>query len=1252
MSEPMEQAGPAPAVDPALDAGGVRALLEKRRQELVDLLGGDPERQLAEKVRAARIALEGDRSEYAAARRQLEDELRPLTLEHPMRRALVDDPASAAFVREDMEWLRLVLLLYGGCPDAQLASYYLQYQEIAAVLQLPDVPREGALNRLRARPYWREAWDGDDVVYNLAVYLDTECGKGSAAAKRGSAAFDPLYICLDSVLTPFLLSCLRERVSGKALLGNLLEIASRRDDPMRCASALLAAVAIDPPAVFDDLVQLSRDPAGQTVVRVLLNLLKQRLAVLGDGVILYATASRLDNELARLDGLLPVEQWEDAVSTFYRSLCAVLPGPPEKPALVPWMERPYTNAELWATWLSGASADDAKYTFAVVLDTIGKKIHALDAAANLHRAHSTKFRQGTTLALDPIPPVWTDAADMYGEALTLAHESRSISLDELLPTGLIVYAGVTWDEAGELKADALAATLLLPEAHARGVLEELEAPLAGMGRVELEREIVARVMRIADPVIHARALWRLARWSAYWGDDHMLDAAIAAAARIVQPLQRSRAYERLLEEAPPQIRLPLLQRLETTVRLIPDTDNRVRALCRLALLSPREESARLFHEAVEQLGSIPDAASRAETLVLMRKVLTERQLPLEALEELAETEVDSWYRHKAMGLLSFEVVRLHPQLAAPADNTPVVLHALVTDVIGLLERNQESDDSWWRLTNPEQREAALETLLADIARTEHGTLPFTQTVYSSLTALAAQGGVGIAAELLPHLALPGSRIIPELRAWLENPPHASFRRYASLMAAESGQLDAATLPDVLDLLEHGKDIACYRAALVLHSDNVYIGKPDPQHRSSVLGLDAILRIGEFSIRMLDEGRLGRANSSRWTWVNVLFDHPQILDDLVSCIEREPARRAAAARVLSSFYLLAEVAQERFVELLLRHREGPAAEPLLRGFCSVSHKNLHFSVPEAYRSEVDAYWRSLSAESIESIRGLPDRIESVTAVVMDSVAQAGGPAAPAVLEARLHERTVSAPEATPTEISRCSTYELGADPPKAQAAAQRIAESAAGLRTLFSWLRVSLGEPIADATLFNRKRDTLLEIAGYCGHYSPAAVFNLVEELDLQDLLVMASTLEPTFNGRAGAVTLLGYLRTPGRGFLKALKSAMTDTAEVQQAALATVRRLRYVNSLILTDLTDMLRDDDAVLAFAASRLLSVMARHEKTGDDDRKIIVRALSAALKDRRSRHSVCAFEHAAGRMWITRLGTLAQRHYQSLLEIVSIT
>ena len=65
--------------------------------------------------------------------------------------------------------------------------------------------REGFVNQLRKRPYWRQKWDDDDVVYNLAVYLDTECGAGSKKAAKASLAFDRGRICLDSVLTPELL---------------------------------------------------------------------------------------------------------------------------------------------------------------------------------------------------------------------------------------------------------------------------------------------------------------------------------------------------------------------------------------------------------------------------------------------------------------------------------------------------------------------------------------------------------------------------------------------------------------------------------------------------------------------------------------------------------------------------------------------------------------------------------------------------------------------------------------------------------------------------------------------------------------------------------------------------------------------------------------------------------------------------------------------------------------------------------------
>jgi hypothetical protein len=64
-----------------------------------------------------------------------------------------------------------------------------------------------------------------------------------------------------------------------------------------------------------------------------------------------------------------------------------------------------------------------------------------------------------------------------------------------------------------------------------------------------------------------------------------------------------------------------------------------------------------------------------------------------------------------------------------------------------------------------------------------------------------------------------------------------------------------------------------------------------------------------------------------------------------------------------------------------------------------------------------------------------------------------------------------------------------------------------------------------------------------------------------------------------------------------------------------------------------------------------MARHERTNDSDRRRILRALSTALKRTDAKRPVCAFEHDNGSMWIRQVGTLAQRHYQSLLDIAGI-
>jgi hypothetical protein len=828
---------------------------------LDELTSGRMKIEYESKLAQSQKALEEEKVKQAESRRQFEAQLKPLDDVHTFRRALLNDPGAVEFVSGDLEWLRVVLLMYGGLAETHLATYFTQYSEIANLLQMPDDTREVFVRQFRKKPYWRQEWEGDDVIYNLAVYLDTECGEGAKAAVKATLSLDPLYICLDSVLTPTLLLWLQERVPGKSMLGPLLEVSRSPDDPLRSATALLALLAIDPASASDELIRLCRDEARREVVGTFRELIQQRLGLMRDGTVLYSATKKLGAELDHLAATLSDERFEGVLSVVYRALCEGLSEPPSHEGLISRMDLPYANAELWGTWMSG-HGNDAKSNFAVVLDTIGKRIHSADALANLHRAHTVRFQQFTSWTLDFIPPVWESLSDMCGESFTIAQESASLILEDLFHLGTIAYSGVNFKESPDLLTDALAAALMLPAKSFETLISDLSPELSEWGDYEIERTVIERARAIADPVVQARALWRVGRYLLQWGEVKLLDEAIAAAARLTDPLQRARAYERLFKDAPLEIRPPLLQQMREAVRIIPDANNRVRALCRVAILSSGDESTSLFREAVELLESIKNDADRAETLVLMRKVFADHQLPQDGLDEVAETEPDPWYRHKGMGLLSFEIARIHSSMRYPAQAAPVILQAVLLDVLALLDRNQELNESWLQLTRHDQRDAAFAALLADIARSDAGTLPFTKTAHASLTALSADGGAALTAELLPHLALPRSREFPELHDWLQHPPHECFRPYAALMLAESGRLDASTLPQVLELLRTGKDIARYRAALVLHSDNVYIGKPDPRHRASALGLNGILRISEFALRMTEQGRFGPANTAR------------------------------------------------------------------------------------------------------------------------------------------------------------------------------------------------------------------------------------------------------------------------------------------------------------------------------------------------------------------------------------------------------
>ena len=125
----------------------------------------------------------------------------------------------------------------------------------------------------------------------------------------------------------------------------------------------------------------------------------------------------------------------------------------------------YVNAELWGSWWSGAVVDDAAYTFALVMDTMGKRVSALRrrGSCNLHRAHtlyaSSSSRPGRWT---PSLPVGRIPSDVFGEALTIAQESNSLLLEDLFHGATIEYSGVRLKDSPDLLTEALAASLLLP----------------------------------------------------------------------------------------------------------------------------------------------------------------------------------------------------------------------------------------------------------------------------------------------------------------------------------------------------------------------------------------------------------------------------------------------------------------------------------------------------------------------------------------------------------------------------------------------------------------------------------------------------------------------------------------------------------------------------------------------------------------------------------------------------------------------
>ncbi len=218
----------------------------------------------------------------------------------PLRKYLEAEPKLVEYIQNNLTWLCLMGLLYGGISDNDLATYAVQRNELSRVFYLKGASRQQYIDQLKTRDYWRESWNQDDiseVVHQLAIYLDTECVHYAEKAIKHIPQFTVQAILNDSPLTPMLLTALRQKKHPSALKSRLWrEWNFARQNVLR-VHALLALLIIDPQQAVDTLTRSFQNTATFPLATLAFNQLKQRKHTLTN-VLILSRQKRTDRSIS------------------------------------------------------------------------------------------------------------------------------------------------------------------------------------------------------------------------------------------------------------------------------------------------------------------------------------------------------------------------------------------------------------------------------------------------------------------------------------------------------------------------------------------------------------------------------------------------------------------------------------------------------------------------------------------------------------------------------------------------------------------------------------------------------------------------------------------------------------------------------------------------------------------------------------------------------------------------------------------
>jgi len=1269
-----------------LGPGSDRAELERwfreyahQKQYVNDLESGGEEarQQLIQEVTDARTSLESfaftDTPEYersltryaiATASKERYDLRQSLRVRADLRNddLTIRNLLEREPIVEHLDHLDLATLIavYGGYPNCRADRTDGEYADLEDFLSRSDSEREAIID---AEPdTYIGRFGNGDTIYTIAVFLDIGLmGRKTVAATP--AQFTPSAIYRNSALDRLFVQWLQRAETPATRASELWQVWRTAPSLRAKADAIAALVALGEDVVPEIEAALS-DANSRPFAEAALSNLARISEFLKDAV--YRSRDVVLSDVRDLTDVEPAT-WIDIADTVLLEIARSSRAPVDFSSLLdsaPAAYRPVLEANQWLATF-GAAGDRTK-AIAKILDEIPNAGRLISLLAS---AHFAPLRRAARLSfhweLDPIPPrPLADTIDIPIETLAALD---SLHLED-----------IRFDLQFAMQA-AVLRKFVTPTLNAGELRPLLAAFAMKNGEFELAAELVPAIVarhgdpfkrileaaREVSPYYRARTMAEVAPFFDRDTRRAILDEALRASDAIDDASRRARLLEMIVPIVAEDNRENLLARTANAAEQVSDPDQRARIFARLTRHSNATEALRLWSRTIESTAEIKDEDQRAETLALISGALPMDPFVRAQWQHVFDAIRLPRAQSRAMNtrgrfLLLTPPLLLTPKLAEhPGAWSPILLSAAVHETLARLRPEQSIRALWRSLAEGRVEDEIVTALLR--SQSDQG-LALTMDAARAIDVLVVAGQAEYLEMLLPLLQSPTHDALPYVERWRRQ-SNEVLARHANLLIAENGrQIDAQTVPALVACVANGADRSRCRAEIVFTSAVCGLEKAEPCLSVTKLGIaicDELARIGMAH----EQSDIRVSRVCHHASADYVHDDPEILQ---TWIDRARDTRCGDKEATTNLRMILRLTDETWPVFLQGFIDGPKPLRLALLESLAGQFSIRSRIGSERQRDVLEALRACDLDEMADVLVLlnPEDRVAETAISIEKnrhpdhrdASRLANEAlrATAIPLSDVLRRTDEALMAALAQIGDTFFRRIDGSEPESQFGAELIIENDTAFPLLLEWL-TSTAERGEIPSLWFQKQKALLTVAARVVRRLPSVFAKHTDPARLEQPLVRIARFGKQANTRRAAITLLSYLRRVTRRTVDGLLAALQDDRRIQDAAFDAVQRLR-VTSEMRAPLIRRLSSSSTVVATGAARMLSLVARQERTPADVRQEILSALIGTLRQRKSWNAIYRFtgtgKDSDDPIRISRLGSLEQELHRAVLDVAGLS